>query len=335
MIYCRLPTITIWPAMALLVFTQSVGAEINVRDYGAKGDNVTDDTSAIRAAVETAQRAYKLTKFSVPGGHGGLPTRPEIVFPSGRYLISEAIYIAGGVVRGEGEALIIQKHEDKDLITSQNAWRMTISGLTFVGGRNQVQLSNANDDKGFVLITGCRFYGAAGVAVVMDKGSNSTQLKIRDCVFVEPEQALVSYTDETNMTDCWITNSRKMKDKAVIENHGGRMVLEKILGGPLVNGTDQRWVDVYFGNLTCRNFRFGGEGGGFTPVVNFVKYIPKPASFGLGPSIVLEGCPIYANGNPRRRCAISCEEIPNGIMIRECALSVPAVRWNAKIDLQT
>ncbi|GIT31317.1 MAG: hypothetical protein Ct9H300mP1_33630 [Planctomycetaceae bacterium] len=49
------------------------------------------------------------------------------------------------------------------------------------------------------------------------------------------------------------------------------MVLEKILGVPRVNGTDQRGVDVYFGNLTCRNFRFGGEGGGFTPVVNFVK----------------------------------------------------------------
>ena len=142
MIPYRLPTITIWSVLALTVFTQSAGAEINVRDYGAKGDNVTDDTTAIRAAVEAAQKAYKLTKFSVPGGHGGLPTRPEIVFPSGRYLISEAIYIAGGVIRGEGEALIIQKHEDKDLITSQNAWRMTISGLTFVGGRNQLQLSN-------------------------------------------------------------------------------------------------------------------------------------------------------------------------------------------------
>ncbi len=144
-----------------------------------------------------------------------------------------------------------------------------------------------------------------------------------------------SYTDETNVTDCWITSSRKMKNKAVIENRGGRMVLEKILGVPRVNGTDQRWIDVYFGNLTCRNFRFGGEGGGFTPVVNFVKYIPEPASFGLGPSIILEGCQIYAGGNSKRRCAVSCEEIPNGITMRECALSVPAVHLSDRIDLQT
>ena len=146
--------------LACAALVQTAVAEINVRDFGAKGDNVTDDTAAIRAAVKAAQNAYRLTTFPVPGGHGGVPNRPEIIFPSGRYVISDAIYIAGGVVRGKGAALLIQKDPGKDLITSQNAWRMTISGLTFVGGRNQVQLSNGNDDKGFVSISQCRFYGA-------------------------------------------------------------------------------------------------------------------------------------------------------------------------------
>ena len=312
-------------------------AALNVKDFGAKGDNVTDDTEAIRATFKAAQKKYTLNHKRGDGTYmANCPTRPEIVFPSGRYLISDAIYMAGGVVRGEGEALIIQMNDDKDIFESQTAWRMTISGLTFVKGRNQLQFSNPNIDSGFVLIEQCRFYGASGVAITMDKGSNSTQLKIRDCVFIQPEQALISYTDETNMTDCWITSSINMKDKAVIENHGARMVLEKILGVPLVNGTDQRWVDIYFGNLTCRNFRFGGEGGGFTPVVNHIKYIPKPASFGLGPSIVLDGCEIYALGNKKRACAIYCEELPNGITIREnVARSVPALIINPKINLST
>ena len=309
-------------------------AALNVRDFGAQGDNVTDDTAAIRRALEVAQRAYKLNTHPRSGGTG-IPTRPEIVFPSGRYLVSEPIYVAGGVLRGEGEALIIQKHDDRDIFTSDWAWRMTISGLSFVGGRNQLQLSNPNSSAGFVLIDQCRFYGASGVAVTMDKEGYSTQLKIRDCVFVEPDQALVSYADETNMTDCWITSSRTMRDKAVIENRGGRMVLEKVLGNPYVNGTDQRWVDVYAGNLTCRNFRFGGEGGGFTPVVNFVKYIPAPASYGLGPSIVLEGCEIYARGNKQRLCAIYCQEIPNGLTIRDCSVAVPTLMICPKIDLKT
>ena len=110
----------------------------------------------------------------------------------------------------------------------------------------------------------------------MDKGSNSTQLKIKDCIFVEPEQALVSYNDETNVTDCWITSGRKMENKAVIEARGGRMVLEKILGVPLANGTDQRWIDLEWGNLTCREFRFGGEYGGFTADRKFCQMFYNP-----------------------------------------------------------
>ena len=312
---------------------QPLWAALNVKDFGARGDNVTDDTAAIRAALAAAQQAYTLNTHPGSGG-SGIPTRPEIHFPSGRYLISEPIYVAGGVLRGEGEALIIQKHEDQDIFTSTWAWRMTISGLTFVGGRHQLNLSNPNSDSGFVLIDQCRFNGAAGIAILMDKEGYSTQLKVRNCAFLQPEQVLVSYADETNVTDCWITTSRRMSDKAVIECRGGRMVFEKILGAPQVDGSDQRWVDVYSGSLTCRNFRFGGEGGGFTPVVNYAKYLPRPNSSGLGPSILLEGGEIYARGNKKRRCAIYCEEIPNGIVIRECAVQITPLTLAPRLKLE-
>ncbi len=327
--------------VACLLVMQSSQAALNVKHFGAKGDGVTDDTAAIRATVEAAQKAYTLgTHQQVdsqkdPTGGWQIPTRPEIVFPSGRYLVSDEIYVAGGVIRGEGEALITQSDADKDIFTSQTAWRMTISGLTFAGGRNQLQLSNPNTDSGFVLIEQCRFYGAAGVAIIMDKGSNSTQLKIRDCVFIQPEQALVSYTDETNMTDCWITSKPDMENKAVIENRGGRMVLEKILGVPLVKGNSQRWIDHHYGWLTCREFRFGGEGGGFTPVVNFAKFYSTSASDGIGPSILVENCDVSVLRDNRRPAAVYCEEIPNGIVIRDCRINspVPALMVNPKIDL--
>ena len=290
----------------------------------------------IRAAFEAAQKKYKLgeTASDLPGW-GYYPTRPEIVFPAGRYRISSAIYISQGVIRGEGEACIIQTQKDQDIFTSDGAWRLTVSGLTFVGGRNQLQLRNPNSSLGFVVIDQCRFYAADGVAIMLDKPIYSTSAIVRDCVFRQPRQCLVSYCDQAKMVDCYIDTCPNMQDMAVIEARGGRMVLENILGNPRVNGSDQRWIDVKWGRLTCRDFRFGGEGGGFTPVVSFAKYFPAALSCGLGPSILLENCEVYANGNRKRKCTVYCEEIPSDITIRNCRLTVPALEIREHIDLKT
>ncbi|KAJ6050230.1 hypothetical protein N7499_010381 [Penicillium canescens] len=57
----------------------------NVKDYGAKGDGVTDDTAAINAAISAGGR------FG-PAGRQTSTTTPAIVyFPSGTYLISTSI----------------------------------------------------------------------------------------------------------------------------------------------------------------------------------------------------------------------------------------------------
>ncbi|KAJ5296103.1 hypothetical protein PENANT_c021G04247 [Penicillium antarcticum] len=57
----------------------------NVKDYGAKGDGVTDDTAAINAAISAGGR------FG-PAGRQTSTTTPAIVyFPSGTYIISTSI----------------------------------------------------------------------------------------------------------------------------------------------------------------------------------------------------------------------------------------------------
>ncbi|KAL2357866.1 exo-beta-1,3-glucanase-like protein [Cryomyces antarcticus] len=57
----------------------------NVKDFGAVGDGVADDTAAIQAAITTGGRC-------APGICGSSTTTPAVVyFPSGTYLISKSI----------------------------------------------------------------------------------------------------------------------------------------------------------------------------------------------------------------------------------------------------
>jgi len=294
----------------------------NVMDYGAKGDGHTDDTAAIKKAFKAIYPRR---------GAGKLPWMTEIVFPAGHYVISDAITEFSGmqVVRGEGYAKIRQTNPDKDIFRNTYAWQITISGLSFEGGRNQIYMQNGNMDTGQIFIEKCKFLNASGAAIYADV--LSTTVTIANCRIMQCEQAwILKRSDQSVMKDTWITSSMKMKNKAVIENRGGWMSLENICGVPLVNGADQRWIDNY-GMLLCRKFRFGGEGGGFTPVVNFAK----PHKDGFGVTVVLDNCILMNEGNAKRKCAVYLEEIPNLLVIKDSTITTPALIVDPKIDLKT
>ena len=288
-------------------------------DFGAKGDGGTDDTAAIKKAFAAV----------LPRRGGGLmPWIGEVVFPAGHYIISEPIALgATQIVRGEGYAKIEQKNPEKSIFECDYAWQITISGLSFEGGKDQIHFSNPNVDTGQIFIEKCKFHKADGAAVYVSVVS--TSVKIVDCRFVFCRQALVCSSDQATMKDCWITSSFDMKNQAVIENRS-YMRLENILGVPLVNGADQRWIDNY-GFLTCVHFRFGGEFGGFTPVVNYAK----PSKDICGSMVVIDSSICLNEGNAKRKAAVYLEEIPNLLVIKNSTISTPAIIVDPKIDLKT
>src|SRR5213078_3627417 len=55
------------------------GPTVNVKNFGAKGDGVTDDTAAIRKAFEAVRMTPNAT----------------IYFPRGTYLVTESMYLVG------------------------------------------------------------------------------------------------------------------------------------------------------------------------------------------------------------------------------------------------
>jgi len=304
-----------WKLFVAILCCLECGArsQLNVRDFGAKGDGKTDDTAAIQAAADTAlkqRRGMRNVRGAVRCGNS--VTQPEVIFPSGRYLVRDTIRVNGGefIVRGVGAPIIHMDDDGKDVFSSQDAWRMRISGLTFQNGRRQLALSNENLDSGLIVIENCRFNLSAAQAIELSL--RSTVVYVEKCIFRKCEQALTSTTDMVTMRSCWITSSPAMANKAVIESHGEQLLFEDMTLVPLVSGTGQRWIDNRGCKVICRSTRFGGEGGGFTPVYNFAK----PKKQGLSTSVVIENCWVCANASHNANCAVYCLEAPNMIIVR-------------------
>lgn len=73
---------------------------LDVRDFGAKGDGVTDDTAAIQAALEAAKRGA--------GPAPGARSQNHVLLPGGTFLLSAPLRIPSGVrLRGAGPTTIL------------------------------------------------------------------------------------------------------------------------------------------------------------------------------------------------------------------------------------
>jgi hypothetical protein len=76
----------------------------NVKNYGAVGDGVTDDTAAIQAAFDEATGGYGSNHGGYPGP--GMFSNRRVYFPNGHYIITapiEVYQVEGLRVNGAGK----------------------------------------------------------------------------------------------------------------------------------------------------------------------------------------------------------------------------------------
>ncbi|MFA6290860.1 MAG: glycosyl hydrolase family 28-related protein [Victivallales bacterium] len=156
---------------------------VSVKDFGAKGDGVSDDTDAIQRAVNAAAGHTKTYPRMWGAGY------PELVFPSGNYLISRTVVLASGLeplkgldkgkgtnngfskglgfayVRGQGEVTIRQSNPKADIFYVGMAYKTMIENITFDGGRHGINLWTGNQDASMPIIRHCRFRNSSGYAI--------------------------------------------------------------------------------------------------------------------------------------------------------------------------
>lgn len=159
----------------------------NVKDYGATGDGVTDDTAAIEAAITAA------------------PAGTTVFFPAGVYLVSSPVrlrgglsYVGEGLATGSG-AVIRQKDG---------------SNITGAAGRSGVLASDAFlDDASLcgdpVLVKGLHIDGNAAGNPTSDASGivlNAFWSRIEDCYFTDNPAHGILLTDYTD-DGSYVSNS--------------------------------------------------------------------------------------------------------------------------------
>ena len=198
----------------------------NVRDYGAKGDGLTDDTLAIRRAIEAAPS---------PGG--------VIFFPPGHYLTTPVFpknhttllgHSAFGYQEQGGAVLSPFKPFQPRLIDLNGKVGVRLCGLTFHGrdfgeDMNGIYTSRGNAGEQNIVIDGCHIEHFTGSGLAMGEAhvwclrhsifkenrldgldaSYSFDGWIIDCMFVANGRHGISLNNSTSVVGCRIEHNKK------------------------------------------------------------------------------------------------------------------------------
>jgi hypothetical protein len=257
------------------------GDAINVKSFGAKGDGVTDDTAALRAAANAVKSSFRL--YKTPGGHY-IGNSKELFFPQGNYIVSDEIAFSTPYITVRGADAIIRQTANARIFffgddAGSASQKVILRGLQFIGGSRQVTFSNNNIDKTMLRVEDSEFREATDTAVYAAGTSGdrhmSCSLTIENVKFIRGAAALYNSCDYAMIRDSWVDVAAPTlkANSAVYTNVTGNLRLENVVMVPAITDAPSRvpgvhWIKMLGGNLWVRSSRFGGEGAGY-PIVSF------------------------------------------------------------------
>lgn len=321
------------------------GASINVLDFGAVGDGITDNTAAFQAALDEAVSRQKVFTGGDVGGGTYTATRIPVIVPAGDYYLASSVYLHYyGEIRGDARAFLRgARHGEPDgthfLFDSRavadgglgnGMWQYDLSGFSAFKARGLVAFDNDNLDQGHVHIHDIEVKGMDDAIWIENAQSSRViieNFKSDRCVhFLHNERC-----DMISVKDGWISQGVLTSNwDSTIRHQRGQMYVQDVIGVPTLhtgmdpswfsNGNRNDWAEVLVSSLHLDGFRAGGETGSCTLVNNFARADVTYPVYGTG--VVIQDCDVFVvnkslstNGHS---CAIRLFKIPNRVVMTDC-----------------
>lgn len=245
---------------------------ISVKECGAIGNGVADDTEAIQMAVDIAKS--RLRGIQLIGGSSQCGC-DDVYFPPGIYRVTSAITLSS-YHRMIGEMAVVRAD---DLVSTiflfWNCWRNLVRGIHFCGGIRHLGFENSNTDMTELRVESCTFqrWSEMAIQAAPYRGSDhlSATLLIRDCVF-DGGEIVETWCDTTIVESCrHQLRGNLAPGVASMRNcySGGTLSVIQFTGVPSVVSLagNATWVENR-GSLNVVRSRFGGEFGGIPCVLD-------------------------------------------------------------------
>jgi hypothetical protein len=237
---------------------------INVRDFGAVGDDSTDDTAAINRAL---QQIYKSTVSPTEAR-----ARRTVYFPGGSYKISSSLQIPTyAKIIGDGISSTIIR------CTNGNVAVANICDSSFQTG-SLIGTSSAILPEG-IEIQGVNFFNSnAAATVAVFQIDSATNVKISSCSF-QSNAVAPYYPNVVSILSTNSTSSRVSFDNCKFIGGGNGLTLDNLVNSVRVFNSSflaQANVPAHLGSST-----------GYVGVGNFIDSNKTPLFFGNSLSVLV------------------------------------------------